>query len=91
MSQQVGAALGLAVLVTVFDSVTSVGPAGLTEGAAASVRSALTHGLDITFGVGAAFMLAALVVVAALVRRPAAQPATEIEPEPELEMVESAA
>jgi hypothetical protein len=81
--QQLGAALGLAVLVTVFDSVTS-GPhsvglsqvASVTGSAGAAARAALVHGMDVTFAAGAAFALAALAIVAIFVRTPAA---TEVE------------
>jgi EmrB/QacA subfamily drug resistance transporter len=76
--QQLGAALGLAVLVTVFDSVTSgshsIGLshlAGATGPAAASARTALVHGMDVTFAAGAGFALAALAIVALFVRTPA--------------------
>jgi predicted MFS family arabinose efflux permease len=64
--QQVGAALGLAVLVTVMDSAT--GRAQLTAGSGGSV--AAVHGLDVTFGVATLFAVVALVMVAALVRMP---------------------
>ena len=75
--QQLGAALGLAVLVTVFDSLTS-GPhavglsqvAGLGGAAGAAARAALIHGMDLTFAAGAGFALAALAIVVLLfVRR----------------------
>jgi EmrB/QacA subfamily drug resistance transporter len=86
VAQQVGAALGLAVLVTVFDSVTTFARgSGLSEAAAASARTSLTHGLDITFGVGAALALAALLVVAAFVRTPAREPVVESDVELEME------
>jgi predicted MFS family arabinose efflux permease len=85
VAQQVGAALGLAVLVTVFDSVTTfVRGSGLSEAAASSAQAALTHGLDITFGVGAALAVGALLVVAAFVRTPRRQ--AEQAPDLELEM-----
>jgi hypothetical protein len=76
--QQLGAALGLAVLVTVFDSVTSgahtVGlsqVAGVSGAAGVAARAALVHGMDVTFEAGAAFALAALAIVALFVRTPA--------------------
>jgi EmrB/QacA subfamily drug resistance transporter len=76
--QQLGAALGLAVLVTVFDSVTPSAhaaglsqAAGATGAAAGAVRTALVHGLDITFAAGAGFALAAMAIVALFVRAPA--------------------
>jgi len=76
--QQLGAALGLAVLVTVFDTVTSgshtVGlsqVAGVTGAAGAAARAALVHGMDETFAAGAGFALAALAIVALFVRTPA--------------------
>jgi EmrB/QacA subfamily drug resistance transporter len=76
--QQLGAAMGLAVLVTVFNSVTSgtssVGlgqVAGLGGAAGAAARTALVHGLDTTFAAGAGFSLAALAIVVLFVRTPA--------------------
>lgn len=86
--QQVGAALGLAVLVTVFDSV--VGPlrtGGLAEAAgpgavAAHARTVLVHGIDVTFLVAGLFAIGALVVVAAFVR--VASPAAEDGPDLEV-------
>ena len=76
--QQLGAALGLAVLVTVFDSLTSgahaVGlsqVAGLGGAAGAAARAALVHGMDLTFAAGAGFALAALAIVVLFVRPPA--------------------
>ena len=76
--QQLGAALGLAVLVTVFDSVTSgahaVGlsqVAALAGAAGAAARAALVHGMDVTFAAGAGFALAALAIVVVFVRPPA--------------------
>jgi EmrB/QacA subfamily drug resistance transporter len=76
--QQLGAALGLAVLVTVFDSTIS-GPhsvglsqvAGLGGKAGALARAALVHGMDVTFAAGAGFAVAALAIVVAFVRSPA--------------------
>ena len=64
--QQVGAAFGLAVLVTVLSAVD--GHSQLATGVGAP--TSLVHGLDVTFGAGALFGLVALVMVAALVRLP---------------------
>ena len=86
--QQLGAALGLAVLVTVFDSLTSgshaIGlsqVAGLGGAAGAAARAALVHGMDLTFAAGAGFALAALAIVVIFVR-PQARAAVEL-PTPE--------
>jgi hypothetical protein len=68
--QQVGAALGLAVLVTVLDATAGHSQLGAGVGAAAT----LVHGLDVTFAVAALFALAALVMVATLVKLPALEP-----------------
>jgi EmrB/QacA subfamily drug resistance transporter len=68
VTQQVGAALGLAVLVTVLSG--AAGHAQLKAGVGAT--TSLVHGLDLTFGVAALFGIAALVMVALLVRLPAA-------------------
>ena len=67
VTQQLGAALGLAVLVTVLSA--AAGHAQLKAGAA--VPTDLVHGLDLTFGVAALFGIAALVLVALLVHLPA--------------------
>ena len=66
VSQQIGAALGLAVLVTVFEA--AAGP-----GAAAGTASAakLVHGFDTAFLAAAGFATAALAMVAIWVREPA--------------------
>jgi len=87
VSQQLGAALGLAVLVTIFDSVATAGRSGLSQAASHASSSGLIHGLDITFGIAAAFGVAAFLVVAALVRtqreeEPVYVPAVELEMEP---------
>jgi EmrB/QacA subfamily drug resistance transporter len=68
--QQLGAALGLAVLVTVFDSVAHPGPAGLAQATGPAARAVLVHGIDVTFAAGAAFALAAVAIVALAVRTP---------------------
>lgn len=76
--QQLGAALGLAVLVNVFGSVTAHAQLSGT-----APQATLVSGLDDVFGVGALFALVALVAVAALVRRPA--PSSAMSPEPRTE------
>ena len=86
VAQQVGAALGLAVLVTIFDSVTSAGRSGGLSQAAHSTATALTHGLDVTFGIAALFGAAAIMVVAAFVRSPIRAPRVILEPERQLEV-----
>ena len=68
MTQQVGGALGLAVLVTVFgaasrSSLHDAGPA-----TADALRAAFVHGADRAFLVAAAFVLGTLVLVATAVR-----------------------
>lgn len=90
VAQQVGAALGLAVLVSIFDGVTSAGKSGglAQAGVHSAATASLIHGLDFTLGIAAAFAVAALVVVAGFVR--AAAPERVPLPEPELEMVEAA-
>jgi EmrB/QacA subfamily drug resistance transporter len=67
--QQLGGALGLAVLVTVFEAVAhpSAG-SSLADAAGAHARAVLVHGLDVTFAVGALFSLVAFGVVGAMVR-----------------------
>ncbi|HXW35482.1 MAG TPA: MFS transporter [Acidimicrobiales bacterium] len=72
VAQQLGAALGLAVLVSVLDSVN-----------AAPVLS--THALDITFAVATGFALSALLVIALAVRTRAREPELTSEPDVELE------
>jgi EmrB/QacA subfamily drug resistance transporter len=71
--QQIGAALGLAVLVTVFDTATpSARSAGLSTAAhaGAAARAALVHGIDVAMAAGAGFGVLAVVIVALLVRSP---------------------
>jgi hypothetical protein len=68
VTQQVGAALGLAVLVTVLG--VAAGHAQLRAGGAATAT--VIHGLDLTLAVGALFGLAALAMVALLVHLPSA-------------------
>jgi EmrB/QacA subfamily drug resistance transporter len=70
--QQVGAALGLAVLVTVFGAVAGHSQLGAAASTTTSAgRAAMVHGLDVAFGVGALFALVALTMVATLVKVPA--------------------
>jgi EmrB/QacA subfamily drug resistance transporter len=86
VAQQVGAALGLAVLVSIFNSVTALGrSSGLTTGIARSAAAALTHGMDVTFVAGTAFAFAAVMVVATLVRTPRPEPVAAGEPTFEME------
>jgi EmrB/QacA subfamily drug resistance transporter len=87
--QQLGAAVGLAVLVTVFDTVTpGARSAGLSTAAHASTaaRTALVHGIDVTMAAGAGFALVALALIAIAVRAPmrtrVPAPVEEIELEP---------
>src|SRR5262249_44793522 len=68
VSQQLGAAIGLAVLVTVFGSATD-GPLVDTE---------FVHGLHAVYWVGALFTMAALALVTTFVRRPSTAPGLEL-------------
>jgi EmrB/QacA subfamily drug resistance transporter len=62
VSQQIGAALGLAVLVTIFDALT--GHVQLQPGTGSSSHAAtVVHALDAVFAFGALFAVAALVTV----------------------------
>jgi EmrB/QacA subfamily drug resistance transporter len=78
VSQQIGAAVGLAVLVTIFNAV-----GGTTLRGAAAATSNVAHPLDILFGVGALFALASTALVLFGVRRsprpeaPLAEPVVE--------------
>jgi EmrB/QacA subfamily drug resistance transporter len=78
VSQQLGGALGLAVLVTAFDSATSHAQLGLRHlsghNPVTHANVLLVHGMADVFGLGALFSLAALAVVAVGVR-PAPQEA----------------
>jgi EmrB/QacA subfamily drug resistance transporter len=79
--QQVGAALGLAVLVTVFGGVTHHAQFG-SGSALASAQGVLVHGLDDAFTAGAVFALLALALVAIVVRplaRPVPVPVLSVE------------
>ena len=70
VSQQLGAALGLAVLVTVFDSVTQHAQIGAAAhaGDRSHVVGTIVQGLHGAFGVGALFTLGAVLSIAVLVR-----------------------
>ena len=78
VSQQLGGALGLALLVTAFDAVTRHAQLGsrhlLGAASIAHANAILAHGLDDVFALGALFSLAALAMVVLGVR-PARQPA----------------
>jgi EmrB/QacA subfamily drug resistance transporter len=68
VSQQIGAALGLAVLVTIFDALTRHGQ--LRPGTGSSAHAAtVVHALDAVFGIGALFALAALVTILVGIQR----------------------
>ena len=75
VSQQLGAAVGLAVLVTVFNSLAGHGQLGPGATAPASV-----HSLDDVFFVAALFAVGALAAVLFGVRRPAQVPVPAAEP-----------
>jgi EmrB/QacA subfamily drug resistance transporter len=82
VAQQVGAALGLAVLVTVFGDATHHAQLGAAHGAAIALgaRSVLMHGLDDAFAAGAVFALLALALVALVIRpEPAPELVTDLE------------
>jgi EmrB/QacA subfamily drug resistance transporter len=72
VSQQLGGALGLAVLVTAFDAVTNHAQLGVRHlsdaGTVTHANVILVHGLDDVFAIGALFSLAALAMVAFGVR-----------------------
>jgi len=74
VSQQLGAALGLAVLVSIFGAVS--GHAALSGGAATGARlGTLVHGLDTVFAVAALFTVAALGLVSWRIREIRSEPA----------------
>jgi predicted MFS family arabinose efflux permease len=72
--QQVGAALGLAVLVTVSTAATTASGASGSDAGAGTAVSALS-GLDVVFAASAIFAVAAFALVATMVRLPSRAPA----------------
>jgi EmrB/QacA subfamily drug resistance transporter len=70
VTQQLGAALGLAVLVTAFDGLAGPGGSAGLASATGAARAHLVHAMDLTFGIGVLFTLAALLIVALAVRLP---------------------
>jgi MFS family permease len=87
VTQQIGAAVGLAVLVTVFGDETNHAQLGahVASAVAGGVQSTLVHGLDDVFRLAAVFALMALVLVAVMVRPeprrvPAPRPAGDPRP-----------
>jgi MFS family permease len=77
VTQQLGAALGLAVLVTVFDAVVGESSVSSFAPATAAARSAIVHGLDVALLAGAGFALTAFLIVTFLIRRPSASVAVD--------------
>jgi EmrB/QacA subfamily drug resistance transporter len=88
VTQQLGAALGLAVLVTVFGAVTKHAQLG-GRGASAVMhaRQVVVHGVDDVFAVGIVFTVAALVLIAIFVRKPSLKTAPSLELEHNAELV----
>jgi EmrB/QacA subfamily drug resistance transporter len=85
VTQQLGAALGLAVLVTVFGAVTSHAQLGNVVGSDALARAHVTmvRGIDDVFAVGSLFTVSAVLLIAWLVRAPRPAPALEALPQEE--------
>jgi MFS family permease len=81
VSQQIGAAVGLAVLVSAFGLVTGHEQlqAHLSAAALHHAQITVVQGLDTVFGIGAAFALAALLLVTAVVRMPRPAPVVALE------------
>jgi len=73
VSQQIGAALGLAVLVSAFSALSGRVQLGGPARLAATHLHSLVAGLDDVFAIGALFTLAALVLIATKVRPPVAE------------------
>jgi EmrB/QacA subfamily drug resistance transporter len=70
VTQQIGAALGLALLVTAFGSITRHAQLGdhSATSTIADAHAVMVHGLDDVFGVGIVFTLAALLLIARFIR-----------------------
>jgi hypothetical protein len=91
VSQQLGAALGLAVLVTVFDTVTGGAASALGHVTGRGTSAAIVHGLDWTFAAGSLFAFAAIALVAIMVRTPSEVRSDDaFDESSELELVEAA-
>jgi len=84
VTQQVGGALGLSILVTVYGTASrSAARHPLAHGSAvAQGHHILTHGMSLAFTVAAAFDLAALLVVVLAIRASRPQPSPVPEPDP---------
>ncbi len=79
VSQQIGAALGLAVLVTIFDALSGHGQLQHGTGSSAHLAT-VVHALDVVFGFGALFALAALVMVLVGIESTRSDPAVSTTP-----------
>ena len=77
VTQQLGGALGLAVLVTVFDAVAGGLSRSSFAPATATARSAIVHGVDVAFLAAAGFVLTAFLIVTFLIRRSSASVAVD--------------
>jgi MFS family permease len=89
VSQQLGAALGLAVLVTAFGVLTHHQQLGARAADVAQAHAVLVHGLDQVLGIGALFTLAAFVLVSVFIpQAPRVEPTAVVEPLPLLASVE---
>jgi EmrB/QacA subfamily drug resistance transporter len=82
-TQQVGGALGLAVLATLSSTRTTS-----LLGSGKSTADALTGGYHLAFGIAAGLVLAALAVTLVVLRNPAAAAVEELEAEPEVSEIE---
>jgi hypothetical protein len=74
VAQQVGAALGIGILVTVFAAADHG-----TAGHPLAVRDGLAHGVAASLTGSVVFLALALAVVLVVMRRPAAAPVTQAE------------